>query len=38
LDSEVLPSVEKAKMFLEFAQSVAKIAKAEIQIAEVFNV
>jgi len=27
---EVLPTEEDAKMFLEFAQSVAKIAKAEI--------
>jgi len=27
-----IPTQEKAKMFLEFAQSVAKIAKAEIQI------
>jgi len=33
LEGEVLPSVEKAKMFLEFAQSVAKIAKAEFQLA-----
>jgi HEPN domain-containing protein len=32
LGGEVLPSVEDAKMFLEFAQSVAKIAKAEIQL------
>jgi HEPN domain-containing protein len=32
LGGEVLPSEEDAKMFLEFAQSVAKIAKAEIQI------
>ena len=29
LEGEVLPSIEKAKMFLEFAQSVAKIVKAE---------
>jgi HEPN domain-containing protein len=28
-----LPTQEKAKMFLEFAQNVAKIAKAEIQLA-----
>jgi len=34
LEGEVLPSIEKAKMFLEFAQSVAKIAKAEIQLAK----
>jgi len=27
LEGEVLPSIEKAKIFLEFAQSVAKIAK-----------
>jgi len=33
LEGEVLPSIEKAKIFLEFAQSVAKIAKAEIQLA-----
>ena len=32
LEGEVLPSMEKAKIFLEFAQSVAKIVKAEIQI------
>jgi HEPN domain-containing protein len=27
-----IPTQEKAKMFLEFAQSIAKIAKAEIQL------
>jgi len=33
LEGEVLPSEEDAKIFFEFAQSVAKIAKAEIQLA-----
>jgi len=33
-----IPTQEDTKIFLEFAQSVAKIAKAEIQIADVSNV